>query len=587
MWTSGKNFAGRGCVTLPPPRQEPRRSPLSERKTTRRMGDFFHVIHKVPAGDSPYVKAKRVQLIDKDFGRAVGLFWAAINAGDRVDSALKDMVILMKQLNRSDEAIEAIKSFRHLCPADSQESLDNVLIELYKRSGRIEEEIQMLAEKLRNVDERKRHSGNRYKTARSQGKKIQVTVDEERSRIMGNLAWAYIQMNNFETAEKLYREALCLKPDKNKQCNLAICLMHLNKVSEAKALLHAVESSSSSSSSLHGETDEAHMKSFERALEMLNELEGARIEARNHFTLPVARDASVSRIISDQFGGEEETWVLNEEKRRVSSFKTPERRTSVVHEAAPRRVVNSAPQVPVRRNISFSSVSWTGLEEGSSDVSRNGSLLQPNLSVPLPDEHNRYSILGSPEQSKPHGFPCATVISRCTLENDSWRDYKMNPEGKWMQICGTGEENSADTVKSEDEGTKTKEDFLAHWFVGFQSKKCWADISEEEEEEEDYFNDEWENVDANILPCDPQSQVNNDLAQRVALFSLEESKSTSVRRSLRFNQNESFTDEGRDGSPLAYHCNSSVEAGIQEQKRQRPRKRLPVFRDITRLHHTA
>lgn len=60
------------------------------------------------------------------------MFWAAINAGDRVDSALKDMAVVMKQLNRSDEAIEAIKSFRHLCPYDSQESLDNILIELYK-----------------------------------------------------------------------------------------------------------------------------------------------------------------------------------------------------------------------------------------------------------------------------------------------------------------------------------------------------------------------------------------------------------------------------------------------------------------------
>ena len=38
----------------------------------------------------------------------------------------------MKQLNRSDEAIEAIKSFRHLCALDAQESLDNILLELYK-----------------------------------------------------------------------------------------------------------------------------------------------------------------------------------------------------------------------------------------------------------------------------------------------------------------------------------------------------------------------------------------------------------------------------------------------------------------------
>ena len=71
-------------------------------------------------------------MIDKDPNKAISLFWAAINAGDRVESALKDMAVVMKQLNRSDEAIEAIKSFRHLCPYDSQESLDNVLVELYK-----------------------------------------------------------------------------------------------------------------------------------------------------------------------------------------------------------------------------------------------------------------------------------------------------------------------------------------------------------------------------------------------------------------------------------------------------------------------
>ncbi|KAK7815652.1 protein pollenless 3 [Quercus suber] len=54
------------------------------------------------------------------------------NAVDWLDSALKDMAIVMKQLDRSDEAIEAIKSFRHLCPYDSQEFLGNVLVELYK-----------------------------------------------------------------------------------------------------------------------------------------------------------------------------------------------------------------------------------------------------------------------------------------------------------------------------------------------------------------------------------------------------------------------------------------------------------------------
>lgn len=73
-----------------------------------------------------------LQLIEKNPEAAIVLFWKAINAGDRVDSALKDMAVVMKQLDRSEEAIEAIKSFRSRCSKQAQESLDNVLIDLYK-----------------------------------------------------------------------------------------------------------------------------------------------------------------------------------------------------------------------------------------------------------------------------------------------------------------------------------------------------------------------------------------------------------------------------------------------------------------------
>ncbi|KAK6143993.1 hypothetical protein DH2020_020813 [Rehmannia glutinosa] len=97
--------------------------------------DYFHVIHKVPSGDGPYVRAKHAQLVQKDPEAAIVWFWKAINAGDRVDSALKDMAVVMKQLDRTEEAIEAVKSFRRLCPRNSQESLDNVLFDLYKLPG--------------------------------------------------------------------------------------------------------------------------------------------------------------------------------------------------------------------------------------------------------------------------------------------------------------------------------------------------------------------------------------------------------------------------------------------------------------------
>jgi hypothetical protein len=75
------------------------------------------------------------QLVEKDPEAAIVLFWKAINAGDRVDSALKDMAVVMKQLDRAEEAIEAVKSFRRLCSKQAQESLDNVLIDLYKVSN--------------------------------------------------------------------------------------------------------------------------------------------------------------------------------------------------------------------------------------------------------------------------------------------------------------------------------------------------------------------------------------------------------------------------------------------------------------------
>ncbi len=42
------------------------------------------------------------------------------------------MAVVMKQQDRAEEAVEAIKSFRDRCSKQAQESLDNVLIDLYK-----------------------------------------------------------------------------------------------------------------------------------------------------------------------------------------------------------------------------------------------------------------------------------------------------------------------------------------------------------------------------------------------------------------------------------------------------------------------
>lgn len=55
---------------------------------------------------------------------------------------------------------------------------------ILQRSGRIEEEIQMLQLKLKRIEECMGFGGRRTKTARSQGKKVQITVEQEISRWM-------------------------------------------------------------------------------------------------------------------------------------------------------------------------------------------------------------------------------------------------------------------------------------------------------------------------------------------------------------------------------------------------------------------
>ncbi|CAB4261975.1 unnamed protein product [Prunus armeniaca] len=225
----------------------------------------YHVLHKLPPGDSPYVRAKHVQLVQKDPEAAIVLFWKAINAGDRVDSALKDMAVVMKQQDRAEEAIEAIKSFRDRCSKQAQESLDNVLIDLYKKCGRVEEQIELLKQKLWMIYQGEAFNGKLTKTARSHGRKFQVTIKKETSRILGNLGWAYMQQGNHVAAEVVYRKAQIIDPDANKACNLCLCLIKQTRYVEAQAVLDDVLQGALSGS------DEP--KSKIRAKELLQELE--------------------------------------------------------------------------------------------------------------------------------------------------------------------------------------------------------------------------------------------------------------------------------------------------------------------------
>ncbi|KAI3974735.1 hypothetical protein MKX01_016578 [Papaver californicum] len=233
--------------------------------------DEFHVFHKIPIGDSPYVRAKHAQLVEKDPEAAIVLFWKAINAGDRVDSALKDMAVAMKQQDRAEEAIEAIKSFRDRCSKQAQESLDNILIDLYKKCGMIDEQIKLLKQKLRMIYQGEAFNGKPTKTARSHGKKFQVSIKQETSRILGNLGWAYMQQHNYIASEMVYKKAQMIYPDGNKACNLSLCLIKLGRFDEACSFLQDVLDGRIINAT--GSSLSEYNKAKNRAEEMLHQLD--------------------------------------------------------------------------------------------------------------------------------------------------------------------------------------------------------------------------------------------------------------------------------------------------------------------------
>lgn len=240
-------------------------SSSSQESWGKKEKEVYHVIHKVPYGDGPYVKAKHAQLVHKDLEGAIVWFWKAINAGDRVESALKDMAVVMKQMDRTEEAIEAIKSFRGRCSKQSQESLDNVLIDLYKKCGKADEQIMLIKQKLRLIYQGEAFNGKPTKTARSHGKKFQVSVKQETSKLLGNLGWAYMQKTSYIAAEVVYKKAQMIDPDATKACNLALCLIKQARYDEAHLVLEEV---------LQGKLPGSYNnKSQTRAQELLLDLE--------------------------------------------------------------------------------------------------------------------------------------------------------------------------------------------------------------------------------------------------------------------------------------------------------------------------
>ncbi|KAL6564016.1 hypothetical protein OROHE_005256 [Orobanche hederae] len=99
----------------------------------------------------------------------------------------------------------------------AQKSLDNVLIDLYKKCGKVDEQIVMLKHKLKSIYLGEAFNGKPTKTA-----------------------WKEDSKRNFPAAEAVYRKAQTIDPDTNKALNLCHCLIKQARYDDARLVLEDV-----------------------------------------------------------------------------------------------------------------------------------------------------------------------------------------------------------------------------------------------------------------------------------------------------------------------------------------------------------
>jgi len=170
----------------------------------------------VPKGSNPFARAKRAQLIEKDYERAANLFREAIAKGDNVESAIKDLAGLLVQLGRPQEAIEIVEKNRE--NVRNQQSLDNILISIYQNAGQFERAISLLQKKL-----------------------SQALNLEKKAQILWQLANCYLNKEDYQHALQTFKEVLKNRPASiPANRNIALCLLKQKCYDESEKILNQI-----------------------------------------------------------------------------------------------------------------------------------------------------------------------------------------------------------------------------------------------------------------------------------------------------------------------------------------------------------
>lgn len=187
-----------------------------------------------------------------------------------------------------------------------------------------------------------------------------------------------------------HRKALSLGVDKNKQCNLAICLMHMNRVTEAKSLLQAVKISAG-----NRQMDTSYTRSFECAIQMLTELESPSV--LKLIELEVGDDQKNQRpfaLPADGRTNPQVTCSTSEgQNHHLSTFSVC-RSLANGHDE---EILNEQDRIAYSRNHHENKHGFLGYDKGSLKLMSSGPRAASQFSLPLfVDNGRRGSYIGNP-----------------------------------------------------------------------------------------------------------------------------------------------------------------------------------------------
>ena len=173
-------------------------------------------VRGIPKGSSSFARAKRAQLGEKDLDKAEEFFRRAILQSDNLESAVNDLAWLLSQRERFEDAVKVIEQNRSRIR--NQQSLENLLTNIYKKAGRHDKAIELLQKQLG-----------------------QTKTLEKQNLIRWHIASSYLKSEKFVEAEKLLKEILKHQPAHiSAKRNLALCLSRQERYDEAEELIKQI-----------------------------------------------------------------------------------------------------------------------------------------------------------------------------------------------------------------------------------------------------------------------------------------------------------------------------------------------------------